>query len=256
MKSSEYFATKGISASFLKACSFSAHAGYKFIHEKSFQSDAMAFGSAVHTAILEPHLFNEQYAISEKFDKRTKAGKDGAAAFEAANIGKLILDQDEFFKISKIKENCLAIPAVKSALESFEKEKSVTWESSGMTFKARLDLVNIKDGVTIDLKTTRDASERGFLRQLLDLRYDIQLLHYMKATNSSAAYAIAVETETCEVALYDLTEITLSEFTKKRYENALKTAINVLEMKECPPKFKSEIITLNLPKWAIEMETV
>lgn len=256
MKSSEYFATKGISASFLKACSFSAHAGWKFLHEKPFQSDAMAFGSAVHTAILEPHLFNEQYAISEKFDKRTKAGKDGAAAFEAANIGKMIIDQDEFFKISKIKENCLAIPAVKTALETFEKEKSVIWKENDLTFKARLDLVDVKNGVVIDLKTTRDASERGFLRQLLELRYDIQLFQYMKATNSSAAYAITVETETCEVALYDLTEITLSEFTKKRYENALKTAINVMQMSECPPKFKAEIVTLNLPKWAIEMETV
>lgn len=252
MKASEYFATKGISASFLKACSFSAHAGYKFLHEANFQSDAMAFGSAVHTAILEPHLFNDQYAISEKFDKRTKAGKEGAAAFEAANTGKLILDQDDLFKISKIKENCLAIPAVKGALEVFEKEKSLTWNEGELKFKARLDLVDAKNGVVIDLKTTRDASERGFLRQLLELRYDIQLKHYLDSVKGSAAYAIAVETETCEVALYDLTDIVSSDFTKKRYENALKTAINVMQLTECPPKFKSEIISLTLPKWAME----
>lgn len=256
MNSKDYFASKGISASFLKACSFSAHAGYKFLHEPSFQSDAMAFGSAVHTLILEPHLFDSQYAISEKFDRRTKAGKEAATAFEEANKGKMILDQDDLFKLSKIKENCLAIPAVKSALETFEKEKSLQWVSGDVPFKARLDLVDAKNGVVIDLKTTRDASERGFLRQLLELRYDIQLLHYLNSVKGSAAYAIAVETETCEVALYDLTDIVTSDFTKKRYENALKIALNVLEMKECPPKFKSEIISLTLPKWALESEAV
>jgi exodeoxyribonuclease VIII len=256
MKPQDYFAVKAISASFLKACSFSAHAGWKFLNEKSFQSDAMAFGSAVHTSILEPHLFNDQYAISEKFDKRTKVGKEASAAFELANAGKLIIDQDEFFKISKIKENCLAIPAVKNALDTFEKEKSLMWDIGDKKFKARLDLVDVKNGVVIDLKTTRDASERGFLRQLLELRYDIQLYHYLMSVKGSAAYAIAVETETCEVALYDLTDIVMSEFTNKRYLKALETAMHVMQMTECPPKFKAEIISLTLPKWTIEMETV
>lgn len=256
MKQSEYFETKAINASFLKSCSFGAHAGWKYLNEPNFQSDAMAFGSAVHTAILEPHLFNEQYAISEKFDKRTKAGKEASAAFEAANTGKLILDQDEFFKISKIKENCLAIPAVKTALDAFEKEKSILWKSGEVPFKARLDLVDVSGGVVIDLKTTRDATEKGFLRQLLELRYDIQLYHYMQSIKGTTAYAIAVETETCEVALYDLTDIVTSEFTNKRYSKALETAIQVMSMKVCPPKFKSEIISLSLPKWAIESETV
>lgn len=74
--------------------------------------------------------------------------------------------------------------------------------------------------------------------------------------NATAAYAIAVETESAEVALYDLTEIAFSDFTKNRYEMALKTAKNVLELTECPPKFPNEIVTLNLPKWALESESV
>lgn len=285
MKASEYFSTKAISASFLKSCSFSAHAGWKFLNEPNFQSDAMAFGSAVHTAILEPHLFNEQYCVEplhapkkltsaqeeafKKFPDLEKPTKAQVTAneesikklafwneFNLINKDKTLLSNDEFFKISKIKENCLAIPAVKTALDTFEKEKSILWKSSGMDFKARLDLVDESGGVVIDLKTTRDASERGFLRQLLELRYDIQLFHYLSSVSGSAAYAIAVETETCEVALYDLTDIVMSDFTKKRYTKALEVALEVMEMKECPNKFPNEIVSLKLPNWALESETV
>lgn len=254
MNFNEYKKTTGINASFLKACSFGAYAGYKYLHMPDFQSDAMAFGSAVHAAILEPEVFAKHFAVSDKFDKRTKAGKEASAAFEAEHAGKTIIDTDDYQKILKIKTNCYAIGAVKDALDSFEKEKNFLWKDGELDFKARLDLVDVKNGVVIDLKTTRDATERGFLRQCLDLRYDIQLLHYMKAVGASAAYAIAVETESCEVALYDLTEIAVSDFAKKRYENALKTAIEVLSLRECPSKFKNEIVTLSLPKWALEME--
>lgn len=254
MKASDYFAAKGISASFLKACSFSAHAGYKFLHEANFQSDAMAFGSAVHTAILEPHLFNEQYAISEKFDKRTKAGKEGAAAFEAANIGKLILDQDDLFKISKIKENCLAIPAVKGALETFEKEKSLFWSEDGVDFKARLDLVDLKNKVIIDVKTTRSADPREFANQIYSLKYMLQMKHYADAIGGClGVYAIAIESDTCEVACYNLDEIVFSDYTLKEYKRALEIAKNVLKMTECPSKYSKEIVTLSQPKWIAEL---
>lgn len=253
MKSSDYFATKAISASFLKSCSFSAHAGWKFLNEPNFQSDAMAFGSAVHTAILEPHLFNDQYAISEKFDKRTKAGKEASAAFEAANIGKLILDQDEFFKISKIKENCLAIPAVRTALDTFEKEKSILWKEGTYDFKARLDLVDAGGGVVIDLKTCRSAEPKDFVRQIYQLRYNLQLFHYLKSIGGNTAYAIAIETDSCEVACYNLDKIVFSESTKILYDRALEVAKHVLTLKECPSKFSNEIVDLSEPKWVGEL---
>ena len=266
-----YFETKGINASFLKACSFGAYAGWKYLNGPPFKSDAMAFGTAVHAAILEPDLFASNY-ITVPFDapkKPTKAQLEAKEKSEKAlhsiywwenfnskNSDRTILEPEEFETIKKIKERCLAIPAVKGALESFEKEVSFTWTNDGTDFKAKLDLVDQTNGVVIDLKTTRDASLRGFSKQLLELRYDIQLLHYCKAVNATAAYAIAVETESAEVALYDLTEIAFSDFTKNRYEMALKTAKNVIELTECPPKFPNEIVTLNLPKWALESESV
>lgn len=249
----EYKAIKAINASFLKACSFGAYQGYKQLHEPSYESDAMAMGSAVHCAVLEPDKFLERYAISEKFDRRTKAGKEAAAAFEAANVGKFVIDSEDASKIERIRTNCLAIPQIREAIERFDKEKSITWGDG--QFKARLDLCDAVNGVVIDLKTTRSADQREFTNQLISLRYDIQLLHYCKAINATAAYAIAVEVESGEVAMYDLTDIVFSDFTKNRYEVALKTANYVLQLDKCPPKFSTEIISLTLPKWA-ESEVV
>lgn len=253
----EYKALKGINASFLKACSFSAWHGWKYLNEPQFTSDAMEFGSAAHSALLEPETFQSMYAVSPKFDKRTKAGKEGAAEFESANFGKTVIDQDDAFKIGQIVANCKAIPAVAAALSAFEKEKTYTWDHPvGFKMKARLDLVDHKNGVIIDVKTTRNGEEREFLKQLLALRYDCQLLHYSFPLDTAATvYTIAIESDTAQVALYDVTDIVHSQFTLKRYEKALETAVQVLAMKECPPKFKPEIINLTLPKWALE-ETV
>lgn len=251
IQESEYNAIPAIRASFLKACSFGAWHGWNYLHQEPFESDAMKFGSAVHAAILEPEKFATDYRFSPKFDKRTKAGKEGSEAFSKEHEGKIILDESDHFKINSIVAKCHAIPAVADALKTFEKEKSFKWESEFGLMKARLDLVDVTNKVIIDVKTTRDANPREFVNQALSLRYDVQFRHYLEAVGSnSECYAIAIESESEEVALYNITEIVNSPFTQIRYELALNTAREVLAMKERPAKFKPEIVKLELPKWA------
>lgn len=253
----DYKKIEAVNASFLKACSFGAYQGFKYLHDKPFESDAMNFGSAVHSALLEPELFKNEYVITPKFDKRTKAGKEGAAQFELENAGKAIISDEDYYKILKIKERCHAIDIVKEALTNFEKEKTYLWNHPTVgKMKARLDLVDEKNGVVIDVKTTRSANMREFSSQIVALAYDIQMLHYSYAISKNAAcYVIAIESDSAEVALYDITDIVHSSFTAMRYEQAMNTALDVLHMTECPPKFKPEIINLSLPKWA-ESESV
>ncbi len=53
---------------------------------------AMIIGSAFHTATLEPEKFDLEFAVApEGIDRRTKAGKEEWAAFEAASAGKTVL---------------------------------------------------------------------------------------------------------------------------------------------------------------------
>lgn len=249
----EYLKIDAINASFLKACSFGKYAGYKYLHEKKFESDAMAFGTAVHTVLLEPEKFLSQYAFMEKVDLRTKAGKEYQAKFQSENEGKIVLDSSDNFKLQKIQDRCKEIPIIQEALNTFEKEKTYVWENTSHKFKARLDLVNEKSGVIIDVKTTKDASERGFIKQFIDLRYDVQFYHYASALSlKSSCYVIAIESETQQVALYNIDEIIQSNFTATRYQQALNTAYEVLELKEEPLKYPTEILKLTLPKWVSE----
>ena len=71
----QYHSSAGISASGLKL--IYKKSVYHYLKRKPFESAAMAFGSAVHAAILEPDTFFDQYHIMPTIDRRTKKGNAG-----------------------------------------------------------------------------------------------------------------------------------------------------------------------------------
>ena len=270
MNEQQYNEIPALRASFLKACSMGPYQGWKSLHMGEYSNEAMDFGTAVHMALLEPARFAESYCLVpmdapkpnskplEDYKKVTDkhiATAKWWADFEARTKGKTVLDPKDAARLERIKARCQEVPAVRQALETFEKEKAYVWGESPK-FKARLDLVDEANGVIIDIKTTRDASQRAFTQQALQNRYDIQFLHYARALQKPVSfYVIAIESDTGEVALYNFDEIIYSKFTQQRYEMALAIAQEVLQMKQCPPKYTAEIVKLNLPEWALK-ETV
>lgn len=246
----DYFKLPGISASFLKECHKSDFDGWNYLHNPRPATDAMNFGTAVHAVLLEFERFNDLIAVSPKFDRRTKVGKEAAQAFEETAQGKVVIDEEEHARVKLIRERCLSIPIIADALSKFDKEKVFTWEMDGLDCKAKLDLVDSGSGVVIDVKTTRNAEISQFIRQTLDLRYDIQLAHYASAISKDATtYAIAIESDTAQVACYDLTDIIRSPFTESRYRQAVEAAVRVRSLKEEPLKFSTEIVRATLPRY-------
>jgi hypothetical protein len=69
-----YHSHNSISASGLKE--IYKKSVFHFLNRKFKESPAMKLGTAVHQAILEPYDFHDIYHITEKIDKRTKAGKE------------------------------------------------------------------------------------------------------------------------------------------------------------------------------------
>ena len=47
-----------------------------FMEQKPLKSDALTIGSAFHTYVLENELFFNEFMISQKINRRTKAGKE------------------------------------------------------------------------------------------------------------------------------------------------------------------------------------
>lgn len=252
MTHEQYLKLPGISASFLKACLKSHYDGYKFLHEPNQATKAMDYGTAVHTYLLEPETFAARFAISEKFDRRTKSGKEAADMFEAANKGKIIIDEDSAVRLQKISANAKAIPQIQEALDAFLKEQTYTFEFQGEKCKARLDIVDPEGVLILDVKTTRSADANEFAKTMMNMDYDLQFAHYSMATGKKGnvkAYAIAIETDTCEVALYDVSDFINTNTVARKYAKAFTVAKEVLQMKVCPPKFPQGIVKLEVPAW-------
>ena len=57
---------------------------------------AMKFGSAFHMNVLQPEKFNSNYAISPKFDRRTKQGKENYQNFINDSKLKTIISISEY----------------------------------------------------------------------------------------------------------------------------------------------------------------
>src|SRR6185369_8534287 len=75
----EYHSSNGISRTSLMLLNKSPyHFWYEKLSgefEKKEQTPAMNLGSAFHTLLLEPELFDKEFAVMAKVDKRTKDGK-------------------------------------------------------------------------------------------------------------------------------------------------------------------------------------
>ena len=81
MPAKQYHADQSIGHSgIIKLLKSPAHLREALDHP-SPPTPAMAFGTAVHTHVLEPDRFFEEFAVVEKFDRRTKEGKEAAARF-------------------------------------------------------------------------------------------------------------------------------------------------------------------------------
>lgn len=143
--------------------------------EPKSSSKAMDLGSMVHTLVLEPLLFDQQFVVGQKFGN-SKAGKLKKAEFEEANIGKTVVSQEELDKAKKITEAVFSHEKAGRILDGAIFEKSIYWmdEDTQLLCKARPDIWNQSIGIICDLKTTSDAAHSEFSRNVINRGYHIQ----------------------------------------------------------------------------------
>ena len=154
---------------------------------------AMKLGSAIHMNVLQPADFHEHYAVSPKFDKRTKQGKEDFAEFSKKNMFKDIISESDFELIEQITLKTMRDNMVNRLLTSGEPEKIVTWYNKHYDVNCKGMLDYYRDGMIIDLKTTQDASYNGFMRSVRKYKYNKQAAYYMDAVKAYRFIIIAVE---------------------------------------------------------------
>lgn len=163
-----YRTSDGLNQSYLKdVLSVSpSYAEYRRLNPE--ETPALAFGTALHTQVLEPNEFTNRYAVAPDCDRRTTAGKAVYEAFVATNVGKTTLKADDYAKIVRMASISRGYFDEKQALVSNHEQaffgtfRVIDGEFKGkeVDVKALLDAVYVfRDHVLIkDLKSVADIA--------------------------------------------------------------------------------------------------
>jgi hypothetical protein len=151
------------------------------------ESDAFAFGHAVHCLALEPEKFDERFVVAPKVDRRTTAGKVAWAEYLADCEGKTVLDeQDHADALACVQ--ALNNHADFAAIMAQPRRVEVPFEFDlfGHKFKAKPDAIIDSMRLILDIKTTDDASPHRWQWSAVDYGYHRQAWIYQEALMRSA----------------------------------------------------------------------
>jgi len=259
MPMADYLAHPAIGSSRLKAILNSPLDFKHYADQVRKDTDATIFGEAVHTAVLEPHLFDSLYALQpEDFGNRAKGdGKKKWDAFKKENEGKIFLGYPEALKLDQIRCSAADHKGLQDILS-----KSLSVEATAFCgtqckhdLKARSDVLCKND--LWDVKTSsRGVSDSEISRTIFKMGYHFQLAHHMHVWNENEYEIesfgwIFVDTENpgCHIVIRRASE-RLIKAAKKDFEYALGL------LQECDitgkwPGYCHGISEIDLPDYAM-----
>lgn len=219
------------------------------------ETPAMAFGTAFHTYVLEQNKFGQTYAVTPSVDRRTKAGKATYDEFTAKNAGKTIICADDLEAIQHMDEAIRKHPEARLLFKEGIAEQSVFWKdtATGLMCKARPDWLT--GDTIVDLKKTRDASERGFQRSIVQYRYYQQVAMYLAGMDivSDTEYDQFVFIAVCDQPPYEVGVYTLSqefiEYGYYEFRRLLEKFKLHKELNLFPNYVSAGIVEINKPAW-------
>jgi exodeoxyribonuclease VIII len=216
-------------------------------------SDTLALGRAVHTAVLEPDRFPIDYTV---WQGARRAGKEWEA-FCAANQAQTILKVDQYATCLAIRDAVRRDPIAAAYLASGEAERNITWTDAetGLACKGRLDWHSPARKALVDLKTTRSVDARMFGATAFRFGYHCQLAYYLDGWRASVpgdpmeAVIIAVESEPPhDVGVFLLDDEVLYA-GREEYHELLARVKGCMLTGRWPGRY-DEPQLLQLPSWA------
>lgn len=148
----------------------------------SERTPALEFGEWFHMAVLEAKRFEKLFICGPS--GVTRAAKEWKA-FLAEHPGKTVLKPDEWEQIRRMQEAVYKHPTAYRLLQNGQAEHSMFWKDpeTGLMRKARVDYLRASAGILVDLKTTADASFRGFQKSVHRYGYAMQSAGYLDGFN-------------------------------------------------------------------------
>lgn len=223
MSNEEYHSSHALSSSTLKKYSGRTHAHieYERLNPKE-ETEAMFIGTLVHCLVLEPEEFEKEYIVRpadlEKPSSRILEAKKPSdaslvkiAKWESwlQEVGeKKEITIDQYNKASKMAKNVLEHPIMghwfqrdmngmaEQSIFYWHKEDLVSDDQEQEDFtlcRVRPDWVIPGHPVIFDLKTSRDASFTGFMKQCHSLLYHVSAAMYLEGCNQCKAFTKAMD---------------------------------------------------------------
>lgn len=261
----EYHAGKGISRSAIMEFRKSPkHYWHKYIntnYKKEKSKPSMEFGTMAHMFLLEPHDFDNHFAVQQnKLPLLKDVGreaydlaKQNQSDFIEKSKGKDIITKDEYEKLVAMKNEIFSDELTRELVEGGQYEKSIYWidPDTELLCKVRPDIWH--ENFIVDYKVTLNASPYSFQRDIYKYGYHLQFAMMHEASK----YALNKEindfiflpqekTEPYLTAVYQCEQAML-EYGVKEFKNIL------WQIKYCIdsnyfPGYKTQLISL--PTWS------
>lgn len=173
-----YHGGPGVSSTTLKKMLKSpAHARIK-----DESSPAMALGTALHEAILEPEVFDRKYVTWTGGRRQGKAWD--IFENEAASEGLTILTGDEMDAVEGMQKSFLKSAIWQRFMYGHREVAAYAVDpATGLLVKAKADLLH--EDIIVDIKTTDDASPEAFQRAIVNYGYHISAKYYLDVFNAA-----------------------------------------------------------------------
>jgi len=257
----EYLALDAVNWSSLKHMRVSPLAYKHALTAPRKDSPAMAMGRAVHVAVLEPDEFPRRYVLGEKFDRRTKEGKEAHARQVEAAGEREILSPEDYTRALSIRDAVRGHSEAASVLAGAETESTLVWTCpyTGIKCKGRLDA--LQHGGVRDLKTCADLSRfrsqawsLGWFHQLEWYRWGLAVDTIGRGADrdwrsSMPPLFVAVESNAPhDVAVFEPDDDTVA-MCRHEIADLMRTLAECRESNVWPGKYPHRT-TIAAPRWA------
>ena len=257
LSNEDYHALKAVSPSQIKILRRSPlHYFDQFLAEdrvKKPPTEAILKGTALHTAILEPNLWDTTIAVPpHAFDRRTKVGKERAEAFEAESAGRIVLSPNDADEVRRMAVAVRRHPAARFLLElPGRREASYTWSdpATALECKTRPDWHSLDGRIVVDVKTAQDASREAFAKSIANFDYHVQAAWNLDAQGGELFLSLVVESSRpYGVAVYPASEAML-DAGRRRISSAMESLAECCKTGQWPGYGDAIQEPLDLPGW-------
>ena len=180
---------------------------------------AMQFGTLVHTLVLAPETFGDEFVRADALNRRTQEGKAQYAALRESS--QRIISDKEYRAALEIVKAIKKHPVAGILFKIGEPEKILTVrrEPHLLPLKGRLDWLSPQPAI-VELKTASDASKAGFLRAVYRHGYHLSAAYYrmlvsrttgMPETDIPHTFVVVEPKPPYAVAVYPSSERLLAE---------------------------------------------